>query len=99
MPKSYNIIGSGFSGLSAAATLAFAGENVNILEKHQVFGGRARQFKENDFVFDMGPSWYWMADVFERFFKRFGKKTSDYYNLIELKPGFQIIFDLSLIHI
>ena len=93
MSKSYNIIGSGFSGLSAAVTLAFSGENVNVLEKHQVFGGRARQFKEKDFVFDMGPSWYWMADVFERFFKRFGKKTSDYYNLIELNPGFQIIFD------
>ena len=74
MPKSYNIIGSGFSGLSAAVTLAFSGENVSVLEKHQVFGGRARQFKEKDFVFDMGPSWYWMADVFERFFKRFGKK-------------------------
>ena len=51
MPKSYNIIGSGFSGLSAAATLAFSGENVSVLEKHQVFGGRARQFKEKDFVF------------------------------------------------
>jgi phytoene desaturase len=89
----YNIIGSGYSGLSVSALLAQSGLNVNVFEKNATFGGRSRQFTESDFIFDMGPSWYWMPDVFERFFERFGKKTSDYYDLVKLDPGFQIIFD------
>ena len=68
------VIGSGFSGLSAAACLAKEGLDVRVLEKNGTPGGRARQFQSDGFVFDMGPSWYWMPDVFERFFQRFGKK-------------------------
>ena len=93
MQKEYNIIGSGFSGLSAATTLSFAGKKVNVFEKHQTYGGRARKLTCDKFIFDMGPSWYWMPDVIERFFARFGKKPSDYFNLLKLDPGFQIIFD------
>tara|TARA_B100001778_G_C18592204_1_gene632809 strand:+ start:322 stop:1788 length:1467 start_codon:yes stop_codon:yes gene_type:complete len=91
--KRYNIVGSGFAGLSAAASLAFNKKDVHIIEKNTSLGGRARQFKSDGFVFDMGPSWYWMPDVFDRFFKKFGKKASDYYDLIQLNPGFQIIFE------
>ena len=92
MKNRYSVIGSGFSGLSAAAVLASQGNNVKVIEKNNQYGGRARQFEEAGFLFDMGPSWYWMADVFDRFFLRFGKQPSDYYNLIKLDPGFQIIF-------
>lgn len=88
-----SVIGSGFSGLSTAAFLAKEGHTVSIFEKNDTVGGRARQFSDNGFVFDMGPSWYWMADVFEKFFHQFGKKASDYFNLVQLDPGFQIIFD------
>ena len=63
-----------------------------LLEKHNQIGGRARQFSKQGFSFDMGPSWYWMPDVFENFFNQFNKSTQDYYNLIKLDPGFQIIF-------
>ena len=87
------IIGSGFSGLSAAAILAQKGHSVTVYEKNTELGGRARQFKAKGYTFDMGPSWYWMPDVFERFFNRFNKKASDYYELKKLDPGFQIIFD------
>ena len=73
------IIGSGFAGLSAASFLAKAGYDVIVLEKQSGPGGRARQLKEQGFTFDMGPSWYWMPDVFERYFNQFGKKVSDYY--------------------
>jgi len=86
------IIGSGFSGLSAAAILAKQGYDVNVIEKHNQIGGRARRFAEKGFNFDMGPSWYWMPDVFDKFFNQFNKSTKDYYNLIKLDPGFQIIF-------
>ena len=88
-----SVIGSGFSGLSSAAFLAKDGHDVTIFEKNSSVGGRARQFESNGFVFDMGPSWYWMADVFEKFFHQFGKKPSDYFDLVQLDPGFQIIFD------
>ena len=90
--KKVTIIGSVFSGLSAASFLAKAGADVTVLEKNSTTGGRARNYSEQGFMFDMGPSWYWMPDVFERFFANFGKHPSDYYKLVQLDPGFQMIF-------
>ena len=86
------VIGSGFAGLSAATTLADRGYEVTLLEKNSSPGGRARLLEAEGFKYDMGPSWYWMPDVFERYFNRFGKKTSDYYELIRLDPGYTIVF-------
>ncbi|HTN17155.1 MAG TPA: phytoene desaturase family protein [Chitinophagaceae bacterium] len=86
------VIGSGFSGLAAACFAAKSGHQVDVLEQHTQAGGRARSFSEQGFLFDMGPSWYWMPDVFDDFFACFGKRTSDYYTLKKLDPGFQIIF-------
>lgn len=84
------VIGSGFAGLSAACFLAKAGQTVTVVEKHDMPGGRARQFTAEGFSFDMGPSWYWMPDVFERFFACFDKKVSDYYTLIRLDPSYRV---------
>lgn len=87
------VIGSGFSGMSAAAYLAQAGNEVHVFEKHNQPGGRARQFStEGGFVFDMGPSWYWMPDIMENFFSDFGYKTSDFFELVSLNPQFEMIF-------
>lgn len=90
MSKSVIIIGSGFAGLSAASFMAKAGWNVTVLEKHTMPGGRARKFSEDGFTFDMGPSWYWMPDVFERYFNQFGKSVSDYYKLKRLDPSYRV---------
>lgn len=87
------IIGSGFAGLSASSFMSKAGWDVTVLEKHGMPGGRARQLCENGFVFDMGPSWYWMPDVFERFFNQFGKKASDYYAIQRLSPSYSIYWE------
>jgi len=84
------IIGAGFAGLSAACFLAKAGYAVTVLEKQAGPGGRARQLQEQGFVFDMGPSWYWMPEVFERFFNCFGKQVSDYYQLQRLNPSYRV---------
>ncbi|HSF53516.1 MAG TPA: phytoene desaturase family protein [Algoriphagus sp.] len=91
--KQVVVIGSGFAGLSAATHLANSKSClVTILEKNETPGGRARKFEHQGFVFDMGPSWYWMPDVFESYFAHFGKKPSDYYDLIRLDPSYSVIY-------
>jgi phytoene desaturase len=92
MTKRIAVIGSGFSSLSAASYLAKAGYDVEVFEKNEQTGGRARQFTVDGFKFDMGPSWYWMPDVFESYFKDFGHNPSDYYNLKRLDPSYVIYF-------
>jgi len=91
--KSVIVIGSGFAGLSAASFMAKAGWKVTVLEKNKTAGGRARQLQEAGFTFDMGPSFYWMPDVFERYFAQFGKKVSDYYTLHRLDPSYRIYWE------
>lgn len=92
MKKQIKIIGSGFSSLAAACYLAQQGNEVTVYEKNSTIGGRARQLNKDGFTFDIGPTWYWMPDVFERFFADFGKKPSDYYHLIKLNPAYQVYF-------
>jgi phytoene desaturase len=91
--KTALVIGSGFAGLSAASHLAKEGFDVTLLEKNSSPGGRAREFKTDGFTFDMGPSWYWMPDVFDRYFAYFGKKVSDYYQLQRLDPSYRVVFE------
>ena len=93
MSSSVIIVGSGFAGLSAASFMAKAGWAVTVIEKNNTPGGRARQLKENGYTFDMGPSWYWMPDVFENYFKKFDRKVSDYYSLRRLDPSYRIYWD------
>lgn len=88
--KHIGVIGSGFSGLAAACTLAAAGHEVTVLEKNEKIGGRGKSFHANGFTFDMGPSWYWMPEVMDQFFERFGKKTSEYYSLKRLDPSYRV---------
>lgn len=92
MPKKIAIIGSGFAGLSAASFAAAEGHDVHLFEKNEHIGGRARQFEAEGFVFDMGPSWYWMPDVFERYFKKFGYEVKDLYSLKKISPSFRIYY-------
>ncbi len=86
------IIGSGFSSISAACFLAKENHEVTVFEKNDQLGGRARKFEQAGFTFDMGPSWYWMPDVFEDFFGKFGKQTSDFYDLKRLDPSYRVFF-------
>jgi phytoene desaturase len=86
------IIGAGIGGLATAAFLAREGLDVTVLEKNQEAGGRARVWEKDGFVFDMGPSWYLMPEIFEHFFEQFGKKVEDYYRLIRLDPSYRIFF-------
>ncbi|MEO9022061.1 MAG: phytoene desaturase family protein [Ginsengibacter sp.] len=88
------VIGSGFSGLSASAYLSAEGHDVQVFEKNMTAGGRARQLKtDNGYIFDMGPSWYWMPEIFEQFFNDFGHSVRDFYDLKLLDPSFEVVFD------
>ncbi len=92
MAKKVIVIGAGFAGLAAATSLADRGFEVTVLEKNDVPGGRARKYQAEGFTFDMGPSWYWMPDVFEAYFNRFGKSAADYYHLVRLDPSYRVFF-------
>lgn len=89
------VIGSGFAGLAAATTLAHRGLKVTVFERHDQAGGRARQFQAQGFSFDMGPSWYWMPDVFDRYFAQFNRKVSELYDLVRLDPSYRVEFSSS----
>ncbi len=91
--KKVLVIGAGFAGLSVSSFLAQKGWKVTVVEKHDLPGGRARKFEADGFTFDMGPSWYWMPDVFEKYFAQFGKKVSDYYSLERLDPSYRVYFE------
>lgn len=93
MKKSITIIGSGFSSLAASCYLAQEGYKVTVLEKNSTVGGRARQLIKEGFTFDIGPTWYWMPDVFEKFFNDFNKKPEHYYQLEKLNPAYVVYFD------
>jgi phytoene desaturase len=92
MNNKVSVIGAGFAGLSAAAYLAKEGFDVTVFEKNSTPGGRARKFEAQGFVFDMGPSWYWMPDVFEKHFEHFNRSASDYYSLVRLDPSYRIYY-------
>ncbi|WP_027078748.1 phytoene desaturase family protein [Maribacter antarcticus] len=99
MGKKVSIIGSGFSSLSAACYLAKEGFNVTMYEKNAAVGGRASKFTKQGFTFDMGPSWYWMPDIFDKFFADFGRKTAEFYTLDKLSPAYKIFFSDDIITI
>jgi phytoene desaturase len=90
--KHVAVIGSGFAGLAGAACLAQQGFRVTVFEKNDSIGGRARIFGAEGFLFDMGPSWYWMPEVFENFYQLFGHTSSDFYELTRLDPSYRVYF-------
>ncbi len=90
--RKITVIGGGISGLTAASLLAKQGLAVTLLEKNNHFGGRLNTFEAEGFTFDMGPSWYWMPDIFEKFYHSFDCQTSDFYELVQLDPGFKVFF-------
>ncbi|MCK8482143.1 phytoene desaturase family protein [Psychroserpens algicola] len=92
MKQRISIIGSGFSALAASCYLARDGYEVTIFEKNKTVGGRARQLKKEGFTFDIGPTWYWMPDVFERFFADFNTTPETYYTLEKLNPAYSVYF-------
>ena len=99
MSKRVAVIGAGFAGLSAACRLAQLGFETHVFEKHSTPGGRCRVFEKEGFTFDMGPSWYWMPEIFDQFFEQYGEKRSDYYTLERLDPSYRVYFSNKILDI
>lgn len=92
MSKTAIVIGSGIGGLGTACLLGRAGWKVTVIEKNEQIGGRASVFEAQGFRFDMGPSWYLMPDVFERFFASVGEDVHDHLKLQRLSPSYRVHF-------
>ncbi|MDG6224719.1 MAG: phytoene desaturase family protein [Candidatus Thermoplasmatota archaeon] len=90
--KEVVVIGAGFGGMAAAGLLARKGFDVTVLEKNSQPGGRGQVWKKDGFLYDMGPSWYLMPEVFERFFSHFGRKPEELYTLQRLDPHYRVFF-------
>ncbi|ELZ13693.1 phytoene desaturase [Halovivax asiaticus JCM 14624] len=90
--RSVCVVGGGFGGLATACYLADAGFDMTVVEKTDQLGGRASTLERDGFTFDMGPSWYLMPDVFERFFAAFDRTPTDYYDLTHLNPHYRIFW-------
>lgn len=90
--KKVGIIGAGLSSLYAACYLSKQGYSVDVFEKNSMAGGRSQFFSDKGFLFDMGPSWYWMPDVIDGLFRDLGESRADYFKLTRLSPSYQVFW-------
>lgn len=86
------VIGSGFGGLAIAIRLQARGYEVTIIEKNEMVGGHAYQFKEKGYTFDMGPSLITAPEIIERIFEAADEKSKDYLDFHALDPFYRIYF-------
>lgn len=84
------IIGAGIGGLATANLLAQDGHEVHVFEKNDYLGGRAGRFEKDGFIFDTGPSWYLMPEVFDAYYKLLGTSAGQELDLIKLTPAYKV---------
>lgn len=87
-----SVIGAGFGGLALAVRLQARGVQTTIFEKREGPGGRAYQFREAGYSFDMGPSLITAPDIIERIFTAAASTAGDYVELMPLEPFYRIFF-------
>jgi diapolycopene oxygenase len=91
--KKVIVIGAGLGGLSAAISLKQEGYDVEVFEKNSQIGGKLNVLKERGYTFDLGPSILTLPHIFERLFKRSGRKMADYITTRALRPHWRNFFE------
>jgi phytoene desaturase len=87
------IVGGGLGGLAAACTLAARGHRVILWEKNAWLGGKAAEWRQDGYRFDMGPTILTVPRVLHRIFAEANRKTSDVLDLRRLDPQWRCFFD------
>ena len=90
--KKIIVIGSGFGGIAAALRMRAKGYEVDLHEKLDQLGGRARQFNQNGFIHDAGPTVITAPYLFRELFEIFGEEIDDFINFIPLDPWYRFRF-------
>ena len=87
------VIGAGLGGLAAACTLAARGHRVIVFEKNNWLGGKAAEFEQDGYRFDMGPTILTVPRVLERIFAEAGRSMADMLDLRRLDPQWRCFFE------
>lgn len=90
--KTAIVIGSGFGGLAIAIRLQARGINTLILEKNEMVGGHAYQFKSKGYTFDMGPSIITLPHLIQELFTLNNEKMHKYLDLTKIDPFYRVYF-------
>jgi len=91
-PKTAVVVGAGFGGLAVALRLLARGYAVDLLEKHDDLGGRARTFELDGHKFDAGPTVITAPFLFTELFERFGEALEDHVTLLPVSPFYRMDF-------
>ncbi len=87
------IIGAGYGGMALANLLGKAGYSVDVYEKNQEPGGRITAVKQDKFLFDLGPSWFLMPEVFDQYYGLFDESVYSRLDLMRFQPGYKVFFE------
>lgn len=87
------IIGAGYGGMALANILGRAGYRVDVYEKNLAPGGRISTVEKEGFLFDLGPSWYLMPEIFEQYYQLFEESANDSLKLLRFQPGYKVFFE------
>lgn len=91
--KTAIIIGAGYGGLALANLLAKKGYQTHVYEKNSAPGGRIHAVRKDGFVFDLGPSWYLMPEVFEQYYQLFNQNVNEKLELVRFSPGYKVFYE------
>lgn len=87
------IIGAGLGGLASACTLSARGHKVVVCEANDWTGGKAAEWQQDGFRFDMGPTILTLPSVLGRIFGESGLRLDERLDLRRLDPQWRCFFD------
>ena len=86
------VVGAGFGGLAMSLRLRRLGYQVTVIDNNPMAGGRAQVYNIGNYKFDGGPTVITAPFLFDELFELFGKKRSDYIDLLPVEPWYRFQF-------